>query len=136
MTRGSALLGAIAAAGVLAAILAAAGASGAPRAIVALPFLLIGPGLAWVRLLRLDDPMTELALAVTVNLALEAIVATALLVTGLWSPGLALAMMVAITLAASAAAFARRRNGPASGDAARAVDLVAAAEQGEGKAGR
>lgn len=136
MTRGSALLGAIAAAGVLAAILAAAGASGAPRAIVALPFLLIGPGLAWVRLLRLDDPMTELALAVTVNLALEAIVATALLVTGLWSPGLALAMMVAITLAASAAGFARLRNGPARGDDDRAVDLVAAAEQGEGKAGR
>lgn len=109
MTRDAIILAAIAGAGLLTVLLFAAGADGAPRAIAALLFLLIGPGLACVRLLRLDDPLTELALAVAVSLALETIVATALLATGYWSAGAALAALVAITLAAVAAGFARAR---------------------------
>lgn len=136
MTRGSIVLVAIAAAGLLTALLFAVGASGAPRVIVAILFLLIGPGLACVRVLRLDDPLLEVTLAVTLSLGLETIVATVLLAMGSWSPGRALAMVVAMTLVAVAAGLTRARGQPSPGRDERAVGMVVVAEQGARRAER
>jgi len=61
-------------------------------------FLLVCPGLALVRLLRLDDPLLELTLAVAFSLALAGLVAVALLYADLWSPGAGLVILVVITL--------------------------------------
>jgi hypothetical protein len=89
----------IAAAALLTGLLFASEADGWGRAVVAIAFLLIAPGLACVRLLRFGDPLTEMTLAVAASLAIETVVATALLATRLWSPGTALAIMVFVTLA-------------------------------------
>jgi hypothetical protein len=69
------------------------------RAIVAIAFLIIGPGLALVRLLRFGDPLIEMTLAVAVSLALETVIATALLTNGRWSPGAALTIVILVTMA-------------------------------------
>ncbi|HEU0113475.1 MAG TPA: hypothetical protein VFQ80_02300, partial [Thermomicrobiales bacterium] len=49
-------------------------------------FLFICPGMAVVRLLGLRDHVTELTLALALSLALDAIVAGAMLYLGMWSP--------------------------------------------------
>lgn len=70
------------------------------RMLVAVPFLLLGPGLALGCLLRIGDALTAGTLAVAASLGLEAVVATGLLAGGWWSPGRALAIVMAFTLAA------------------------------------
>ena len=90
---------AIGAVALLTGLLFAIEADGSLRAVVAVLFLLLGPGLAFVRLLRFNDPLTEITLAVAASLGIETVVATALLATGLWSPGTALAIVVLFTLA-------------------------------------
>jgi hypothetical protein len=88
----------IAAAALLTGVLYAAGATGPTRAAVVTLFLLVGPGLAWVRFLRLSDPTIAIALAVATSLGLAAAVSTALLVADRWSSGRALAIIIAFTL--------------------------------------
>ncbi len=72
-----------------------------------LPYiLLLGPGLAVTGFLRLADPATEIAVAVPLSLALDALVAGALNL-GSWRPG---AAVVATAVVASVAlAFQLRR---------------------------
>lgn len=72
------------------------------RTVLVSPFLLVGPGLALVAPLRLD-PVAELTLAVAVSLALAAVVASAMLYAGVWSPVAILLVLAGI--AASAAAL-------------------------------
>ena len=84
-------------AGVATALLVAAGSTSPLRAVVAIAFLLVGPGLALVRPLRLSDRGIELTLAVVVSLALEAVIATLLLAWDWWSPGRALGIVLAAT---------------------------------------
>jgi hypothetical protein len=55
------------------------------RAPVVLSFLLLAPGLALVRLLRLQDLLMELSLAIALSLAVDAIVATLFLYANAWS---------------------------------------------------
>lgn len=69
----------------------------------AITFLLVGPGLAWVRLARLGDRMTEWTVAVVASLGIAVAVATALLTTGLWTPGRALGVIVGVTIIGSVA---------------------------------
>lgn len=94
------------------AAVAAAGAAlvGAPDAVrvpLVLGFLLIGPGMAFVPLLDLDDPVAQLTVALGVSLALDLVVAMAMLYAGAWSPVASLVVLAAIALAGAALQQAR-----------------------------
>ena len=69
---------------------------GPVRAAFTLSFLAVAPGLAVMGLLRLDDLLLELSLAVAVSLALETIVAMAMLVLEDWVPSTGLALLAAL----------------------------------------
>jgi hypothetical protein len=96
---------------VLAGVFQVVGAHSPVRVAVILWFVLVCPGLAVVRLLRLSDPVAELSLAVAVSIALAVGVAGIGLYSGLWSPGATLAVLIAITIGAVAAPLAGRRPG-------------------------
>jgi hypothetical protein len=68
------------------------------RVVVALWFLSICPGMALVRPLRLRATHVLVTLAIALSLALDAILASAMLYLGLWSPAWALAALIAISL--------------------------------------
>lgn len=64
-------------------------------------FLLLAPGMAIARLLRLNDALTELLIAVALSLALDTLVSLALLFAGVPSPDVALAGLLGITVVAT-----------------------------------
>lgn len=68
------------------------------RALVVVPFLLVFPGLAWVRLLRLADKITMLMLAIALSVVIDTVVSGALVYAGARSPNTALAIVIALTL--------------------------------------
>lgn len=103
------LSAAVAAAAVYADIDAAA------RAIVVLWFMLVCPGMAIVRLLRLSDPLTEFAIAVALSLAIETVLAVALLYAGSANFEVTFGVLLVVTLAAVAVDVTR---GVAGQDAA------------------
>ena len=80
---------------------------GTVRAAFTLSFLAVAPGLAVMGLLRLDDLPLELSLAVAVSLALETLVAMAMLVLKDWVPSTGL-MLLAVLAAIGALAQAGR----------------------------
>jgi hypothetical protein len=98
------------ASGLLAGALVLAGVHSPVRVLVVLWFVLICPGMAVVRLLRLADPVAELALAVAVSITLAGLVSGVALYAGLWSPDVSLVVLVAVTAAASAARRPRPRS--------------------------
>ena len=53
---------------------------------IALWFLLVCPGMAFARLLRIRDRVREWTLAVALSLVLETILATTMVYARLWSP--------------------------------------------------
>jgi O-antigen/teichoic acid export membrane protein len=77
------------------------------RVVLALGFLLFGPGLALGELLQVRDPVQRLALATGASLALETLVALALIYAGAYSPELAFAIVLGVSAAALAGAVAR-----------------------------
>jgi hypothetical protein len=87
------------------AVLLAAGAAlgifvlppGPTRAILVLPFFLAAPGSAWCSGAGLSGPVC-VAFAIAVSLALDILVATALLLSGSWSPITGFGVLVATTL--------------------------------------
>jgi uncharacterized membrane protein len=79
------------------------------RPVLVLAFLLVCPGMALVRHLRIGDGVTELTLAVALSFALIAIVPGAMLYAGAWSPRLALLVLIGITLTAALVDIARLR---------------------------
>ena len=83
---------------ILTCLLLVSGTDSPARPWLALPFLLLCPGLAAVRLLHLGDLATTITLAVATSLGIETVLTTALIVSGAWSPELALALLVALTL--------------------------------------
>jgi uncharacterized membrane protein len=86
-----------------------AGVHSIVRALVAFWFLLLCPGLAIVRPLRLGDRTGELMVAIGVSLALETLLAAAALYAGVWSPlGILLALSL-ITLAGAAVQWQQDR---------------------------
>ncbi|MEA2254281.1 MAG: hypothetical protein QOG35_326 [Solirubrobacteraceae bacterium] len=92
------------AAAVAASALAAAGAAlaGLPapvRAPLVIGFLLLGPGMAFVPLLRLHDAVAELTLALALSLALDTLVAVTMLYAGAWSPVGSLLALAGLALA-------------------------------------
>jgi uncharacterized membrane protein len=69
------------------------------RGALALWFLLICPGLALVRLLRIGGILIEWMLTITVSIALDTGVATVMVYAGQWSPNRGLAVLAVITVA-------------------------------------
>ena len=60
-------------------------------------FLLVCPGMAYVRLLHIRDRVTEWTLAIGLSLAIDATVSIVMLYAGKWSPNFALAALIAVT---------------------------------------
>ncbi len=69
------------------------------RQVVVVSFLLVVPGLAWVRLLRLRDRTEVIMLAVATSVVIDACVSGALVYGGIWSADAALAIVLALSLA-------------------------------------
>ena len=68
------------------------------RVTLVFAFMLVCPGMAYIRLLRLRDPLVELVLAVALSLALDTLVAMVLLYVGPWSPANGLLGLISISL--------------------------------------
>lgn len=81
------------------------------RAALVTIFLLGCPGLAFVRLMRLSEPLLELTLTVAFSLAVAGLVSVALLYADLWSPGAGLAILVVITLVGTVLELVTRTDG-------------------------
>jgi hypothetical protein len=71
------------------------------RVLTAAVFLLIGPGLAFVRLLTLKDTLAEVTLSVVFSLAIHTLISEALVLARVWSGTLGLAISVALVLGAN-----------------------------------
>ncbi len=61
-------------------------------------FVFVCPGLPYVRLLNLGDPLNELLLAVALSLSLESVVSLVLLWGSSWTPVRMLQIVIAITV--------------------------------------
>ncbi len=68
------------------------------RPIIMMWFLIICPGMAFVHLLQIQDPLSEIVLAVALSLVLDLLIAAAVLYAGLWSPDLILNILKVLTL--------------------------------------
>jgi len=68
------------------------------RPFVALPFLVLCPGMAWARLLRVEPELNTIVLAVALSLSVDTIVATALLYVHQPSVQANLGALIAITV--------------------------------------
>jgi hypothetical protein len=86
--------------GALAIALVLIDASTVIRAPVVLTFLLLCPGLAFVRLLQISDVAAEWSLGVAMSLALTGGVTLIQAYTGNWNPTVGLFALAGITLAA------------------------------------
>ncbi len=81
----------------------AVGGTGSPlRPIVTLGFLTVCPGMAIIRLLQLEDVLTELTLAVAFSIALDSLVAGTMLYVGWWSPRWALGLLLGVSVIGAA----------------------------------
>jgi hypothetical protein len=80
-----------------------AGAGAPLQPLVACWFLLVCPGLALAPLLDLEDPWDELGVALGISVALDIVLATALMYAGAWSPALVVGLLAVISLAGAAA---------------------------------
>ncbi|HLJ66471.1 MAG TPA: hypothetical protein VKX16_03825 [Chloroflexota bacterium] len=74
------------------------GASTPLRPALALWFLLLCPGMALVRLLRIAEWIMEWTLAIAVSIALETIIATVMIYDRAWSPEIGLGLLIAVSL--------------------------------------
>jgi hypothetical protein len=88
----------VAVAAVAAPAAALAGAPAVVRIPVVLLFLLLGPGMAFVPFLDLGDPVAELTVAVGISVAVDLVVAMAMLYAGAWSPAATLVVLAAVAL--------------------------------------
>jgi hypothetical protein len=88
------LLVLLAGAGVLALVLL--DVPGTIRATAVLGYLAVIPGLAWVRLIRLTDGVTQFVIGGALSLALGVLVAQAMVELRRWSPLLGLSVLVAV----------------------------------------
>jgi hypothetical protein len=96
MPRSSAALVAL---GILMPVLAALEPAQPIRALAAAGVLLLLPGVAVARFLRLGDPVLFLVASTSVSLALTVLTSTGLMYAGIWSWQLTLALLGAVTVA-------------------------------------
>ena len=71
------------------------------RLFVVVAFLIVAPGTAIVRLLRIPDRIAELTLGIALSAAVDGTVPGVLMYAGFWSSDLALLIVISITLAAT-----------------------------------
>ncbi|MHB1005749.1 MAG: hypothetical protein ACYC3S_08915 [Chloroflexota bacterium] len=69
------------------------------RGLAVFAFLLLGPGLPYVRVLVLPSVATELTLAMALSLALDTAVAEVMILAQVWSAGTALAVLIFMAVA-------------------------------------
>jgi hypothetical protein len=80
-------------------VFATATGLGSPaRPAIVFSFLLVCPGLAFVRLLRIQGPLIELTLAIALSIALDVIVAEAMVLTRQWSPELGVTALAGLSV--------------------------------------
>jgi hypothetical protein len=101
----------VAALSVGAVLAAAAAVDPVVRVIALLLFLIFGPGLALVGLLRLRDVWRELSLVIGVSLALDLVVVSAFAYGGNRSSGTALAVLIGIAVIGAVGQVLRRAPG-------------------------
>ena len=81
------------------------------RPAVVLPFAMVGPGYAWARVAQVGTPLVQLVVGVLLSLAFVTFIALGLLYLQEWSPGIVLAGLVGLTVAAVAASVRQQRRG-------------------------
>lgn len=86
----------------LAGILVWSDGGGAFRSIILFWFILICPGMAFVRLLQIENVLTEIVLAIALSLVISTLLAEFMVLTHLWSPGVELAILIGISLLGAA----------------------------------
>jgi uncharacterized membrane protein len=79
------------------------------RLAAALAFMLVGPGLALSDLIQTRDPWHRLLLAISGSLAVETLIAVALVYAGRFTPERAFAILAIFTVALAVAAVIRER---------------------------
>jgi hypothetical protein len=77
------------------------------RTVLALAYLLLGPGLALAELLEIRDPAQRLMIASAASLGLETLLAIGLVYLGAFSTRLGIAILAALTVAALGGAALR-----------------------------
>jgi hypothetical protein len=92
-----AVIGGLLVATVVLQTLTSVGSLDAIRASVTLAFMAAAPGMALMGLLRLDDLLLELSLALALSLVLETIIAMALLLLRHWVPSHGLIVLEVVT---------------------------------------
>ena len=70
---------------------------GPVRYLVVVPFVLVCPGLAWARLLRIGDAADTLGVGIALSIALVTLVAQAMALASWWSPGVGYLVLAALT---------------------------------------
>jgi hypothetical protein len=88
-------------------VFAAPGSSARPY--IVLVFALVCPGMAVVRLFRLDEPLLELAIAIALSIGVELLVSTAMVYLGVWSPKTLFAALVVVAIGGATVEVARSR---------------------------
>lgn len=83
------------------------GEPSAGRTMLVAAFFLLGPGLALVGLLEIEDPWTLLALAFGLSVALDTAVALVLVYITGWEPSVGLAVLLALSMAGALAQTVR-----------------------------
>ncbi len=68
------------------------------RPLITFWFMLVCPGMAFVRLLRIEERFAELILAIALSIALDTIVAEAMVLNRLWSPKWGLFVLICLSL--------------------------------------
>jgi hypothetical protein len=76
------------------------------RALVIVGFALIAPGVAWVRLLAIEDRLAEWTLGIACSVAIGTLVASVQAYAGAWSPTGTIAVLAVIVVAAVATELA------------------------------
>jgi hypothetical protein len=101
----------VAALSVVTVVAAAAAVDPFVRVVALLLFMIFGPGLAWVGLLRLREVWRELSLVIGVSLALDLVVVSAFVYGGNRSSGTALAVLIGIAVIGAVGQVVRRAHG-------------------------
>ena len=68
------------------------------QAMVAFWFLLICPGMAFVRLLRIEERLIEVTVAIALSIALDTIVSETMVLTKRWAPEWALFLLICMAV--------------------------------------
>jgi hypothetical protein len=78
-------------------LLFVSGFGGPVRFVVLAAFVLLCPGIAWARLLRLGDTADTIGIGIGIGLSLVAVVGQTMALFGWWSPGTGLVALMALT---------------------------------------